>query len=178
MHERRLRDRPVEKVELTVGGRLLEERRRPRSVQVDGVDQDEADQIVQHTLLDQLFDPLVRLTRHPVVDRRPRLLPGRRIDEVDDPHARSVVEGEQIQEGLPELVALLTPQTVGDAQLDRTLLFGFLAVPRFERLVEGVHGRMECFPFEFVTKDGRHLFGGRSARTCVGHRQRYIHADG
>jgi len=151
--------------------RVSGERRLPRGLEVDGVDEGEAGRRREHAWDEQLRDAVLCLGVHPAIDQRAGLLGLCRV--VDEAEPGAVAPGERFQVRLLQGHSLLGERGVGDPQRDREVLPALVlerAAPRGERLVERVQ------PTGMVVRGDRvhdrvHLRGGLAPRAGTRHRK-------
>ncbi len=146
----------------------------PVRLEVDGVDEDQAGQLVDRPLREQIDDPLLGGRFDPVVDGDAGGI--RLLDEVDRPQARAVVAGEQVDEVVPERVPGLAPDAVGDRELEGIETRYHVALAE-QLLVEGVARRVPRLVVGGPQHRG-HLRRGLALGAGQRHRERHADAVG
>ena len=117
-----------------VAGEVGLERFGPAGVQVHGVHQHEAGEVVEGLGGEQLRDAVVRALGDPCVDGDPSAVGiGLEVDQLD---ARSVLGGEHVEERLLDVHRLVEPRGVREGELDTGTVAG--GEGRVERVRAGV----------------------------------------
>lgn len=143
---------------------------------MDGIAEDEARGAGDRSRREQLLGPLFSVLGHPPVDGRARSLRG--THEVDDVSSSTVIVRQGGEEGDGEGIALLTPQSVGDGEMESFAggAFGPLAVVR-KCAMDCVERGMDLALGKVEVEGSGHLLFGRPTRASPGHGERFRDAE-
>jgi len=158
-------------------GRLCLKGMHPGGVKVDRIYQYEPGPRIDSALGDQILDLALRLVADPVVDGFAGFFWC--ACKVQEPQPGTIVFRQEVEKHGEELIVLLAPDGIGDAQPETLCILAFGASTATRQLdVQGVEGRMQTVLCEVKVEGLRHLMFGLTASTRICHRQRQRDAVG